>query len=114
MESPPSHHQAQAQALRAGAQASPGVKLISAESPADTALIKELLATGQYKFLHPAAQNKLLSIKKLSSWFTAILKMLERFPDTEVFLFGTRASLNSSSDLQRRNVKLEHGGVKLD
>ena len=114
MESPPSHHQAQAQALRAGAQASPGVKLISAESPADTALIKELLATGQYKFLHPAAQNKLLSIKKLSSWFTAILKMLERFPDTEVFLFGTRASLNSSSDLQRRNVKLEHGGVKLE
>ena len=112
MESPPS--QAQAQALHAGAQASPGVKLYSAEVPADQALIKELVSTGEYKFLHPAAQNKLLSIKKLSSWFTAILKMLELFPDTEVLLFGTIASLNYGSDVQRRTVKLEQQGVKLE
>ena len=113
MESP-SQYQARGQALRAGALASPGVKPSSPESPADTALIKELLSASQYKFLLPAAQNKLASIKKLSAWFTAILKMLERFPDTELFLFGTRASLNSGSDLQRRNVKLEHKGVKLE
>ena len=86
MESP-SQYQARGQALRAGALASPGVKPSSPESPADTALIKELLSASQYKFLLPAAQNKLASIKKLSAWFTSILKMLERFPDTELFLF---------------------------
>ena len=113
VESPPSHPQARA--LPAGAQSIKGVKIFSAESPKDTALIKELLTTTQYKFLHPAAQNKLLSIKKLSSWFTSILKMLERFENTELFLFGTIASLNfSGSDLKRRTIKLEHQGVKLE
>ena len=86
------------------------------ELPADLALIKELVQTSDYKFLLPAAQHKLQNIKVLSGWFSAITKMLARFPDTEAFLFGTVASLNRGSELSLRtvSVKLEEKGVKLE
>ena len=86
------------------------------ELPADLALIKELVSTSDFKFQVPAASSKLLSIKHLPAWFSAITKMLSRFPDPEAFLFGTTASLNSGSELQLRTVavKTEASGVKLE
>ena len=89
------------------------IRTISADPPAEVALIKELVSTSEYKFLLPASQNKLLSIKQLSIWFITVSKMLSRFPDVDSFLFGTVASLNSTSELQLRTVKLEEKGVKL-
>ena len=91
----------------------------STELPADLALIKELVSTTDYKFLLPAAQNKLLSIKLLTAWFESIQKMLARFdsfPGIYVFLFGTTASLNKGADLQLRttHVKLEAKTAKLE
>ena len=86
---------------------------MSAESTADQALIKELISTSDYKFLLPAAQNKLTSISNLSLWFITITKMLARF-DAEAFLFGTTASLNNVADLKLRTIKLEDKGVKLE
>ena len=88
-------------------------KPVSAESTADQALIKELISTSDYKFLLPAAQNKLTSISNLSLWFITITKMLARF-DAEAFLFGTTASLNNVADLKLRTIKLEDKGVKLE
>ena len=87
-------------------------RTISTDPPAEVALIKELVSTSEYKFLLPASQNKLLSIKQLSLWFITVSKMLSRFPDVDSFLFGTVASLNSKSELQLRTVKLEENGVK--
>ena len=83
------------------------------KSTEDLALIKELAAATDYKFLLPAASNKLTSIKHLPIWFSAIVKMLARF-DPEAFLFGTVASLNNGSELQLRTsqLKLEHDPVK--
>lgn len=86
------------------------------EIPSDLALIKELVATSDYKFVLPAASNKLLSIKLLTIWFESISKMLSRFPDVYVFLFGITASLNKGSELQLRTtqVKLEGKSAKLE
>ena len=77
------------------------------ETLRDAALIKELQATTDYKFLNPAASNKLQSIKQLPMWFSAIVKMLVRFPDPEAFLFGTTASLNNQSELQLRTIQVK-------
>ena len=87
-------------------------RTISTDPPAEVALIKELVSTSEFKFLLPASQNKLLSIKQLSLWFITVSKMLSRFPDVDSFLFGTVASLNSKSELQLRTAKLEENGVK--
>ena len=86
------------------------------ELPADLALIKELVSTSDFKFQVAASSSKLISIKQLSAWFSAITKMLSRFPDPEAFLFGTTASLNSGSELQLRTVavKMESSAVKLE
>ena len=91
-------------------------KLFSAESSADQAIIKEPLTTVDYKFILAASQNKLTSIKQLSTWFTSISKMLARFNDVEQFLFGTTASLNQGSELQLRTMqaKLECQTAKLE
>ena len=78
------------------------------ELPADLALIKELVSTSDFKFQVPAASSKLLSIKHLPAWFSAITKMLSRFPDPEAFLFGTTAFLNSGSELQLRTVAVKN------
>ena len=86
------------------------------ELPADLALIKELVSTGDYNCQRPAVSNKLLSIKQLSLWFNAITEMLSRFPDPEAFLFVTTASLNTGSESQIRTqqVKLEYNTMKLE
>ena len=97
-------------------QAAPRTRTVAAEIPADLALIKELVSTKDYKFLHPPSQHRLQNIKELQAWFTGIAKMLDRFPDIEAFMFGTAASLNEDQELSIRitavksekGVKLEH------
>ena len=84
-----------------------GQRPVQAELPAELALIKELVATTNYKFLLPAAQNKLTSIKQLTLWFIDMIKMLDRFPDVELFLFGTVAALNNGADLQLKSVTVK-------
>ena len=81
------------------------------ETPADLALIKELLSTKDYKFLHTPSQHRLQNIKELQGWFTSIAKMLDRFRDIEAFMFGTAASLNEDQELSIRitAVKSEKG-----
>ena len=80
---------------------------VPAEPPAELALIKELVSTTSYKFLLPAAQNKLTSIKQLTLWFLEMTKMLDRFPEVELFLFGTVAALNNGADLQLKTVSIK-------
>ena len=96
--------------------AAPRTRTVAAEIPADLALIKELVSTKEYKFLHPPSQHRLQSIKDLQAWFTDIAKMLDRFPNIEAFMFGTAASLNEDQELSIRitavkseiGVKQEH------
>ena len=84
-----------------------GQRPVQAELSAELALIKELVGTTNYKFLLPAAQNKLTSIKQLTLWFTEMTKMLDRFPEVELFLFGTVAALNNGADLQLKSVTIK-------
>ena len=92
-------------------QAAPRTRTVAAEIPADLALIKELVSTKEYKFLHPPSQHRLQNIKELQAWFTGIAKMLDRFPDIEAFMFGTAGSLNEDQELSIRitAVKSEKG-----
>ena len=95
-------------------QAAPRTRTVAAEIPADLALIKELLSTKDYKFLHTPSQHRLQNIKELQGWFTSIAKMLDRFRDIEAFMFGTAASLNEDQELSLRitAVKSEKGVKK--
>ena len=66
----------------------------------ENALLKELLASpSDYKFTLAPSQNKLTNIKLLPAWFQSIQRMLDRYPDTEMFLFGTAAALNDGKNL---------------
>ena len=78
-------------------------------------LIKELAVAKDFKLSLDPAKHQLTSIKHLQAWFTGILTMLERFPQIQVFLFGTVASINKQQNLQPRvtDVKSEKG-VKTD
>ena len=78
-------------------------------------LIKELAVAKDFKLSLDPAKHQLTSIKHLQAWFTGILTMLERFPQIQVFLFGTVASINKQQNLQPRvtAVKSEKG-VKTD
>ena len=78
-------------------------------------LIKELAVAKDFKLSLDPAKHQLTSIKYLQAWFTGILTMLERFPQIQVFLFGTVASINKQQNLQPRvtDVKSEKG-VKIE
>ena len=104
--------------MQAPAQAAPAVLVNPAKLSLDYkehTLLKELSSSHDFKFPLAPTQTKLTNIKLLHVWFASIAKMLDRYPDVELFLFGTAATLNESKNLTlKTSICKTEKGVKIE